>query len=79
MAPLVVFGLADVTGDLRTALLVCSPPVFMGALVLLRARDHLDEDSAKIFQAILTAMQEQQEREAAAAGGDPPIAPPSPD
>jgi MFS family permease len=79
MAPLVVFGLADVTGDLRTALLICSPPVFMGALVLLRARDHLDEDSAKIFQAILAAMQEQQEREAAAAGGDPPIAPPSPD
>jgi MFS family permease len=65
MAPLIVFGLADVTGDVRTALLICSPPIFLGALILLRARDHLDEDAAKIFQAILTAMQEQQEKEAA--------------
>ena len=66
MAPLLVFGIAQATGDLRIAFLVCSPPVFVGALVLLRARDHLDEDAARIFQAILTAMQEQQEREAAA-------------
>ncbi|MCU1449181.1 MAG: hypothetical protein JWP02_1351, partial [Acidimicrobiales bacterium] len=42
MAPLVVFGLAQATGDLRTAFLICSPPVFIGALVLLRARDHLE-------------------------------------
>jgi len=68
MAPLVVFGLADATGDLRTAFLICSPPVFMGALVLLRARDHLDEDAARIFQAIVTAMQEQQAREAGESG-----------
>ena len=49
---------------LRIALLVCSPPIFAGALVLLRARDHLDEDAARIFQAIVTAMQEQQARDA---------------
>ncbi|MBV9286116.1 MAG: MFS transporter [Acidimicrobiia bacterium] len=64
MAPLLVFGISQASGDLRTAFLVCSPPIFAGALVLLRARDHLDEDAARIFQAILTAMQEQQEREA---------------
>jgi MFS family permease len=66
MAPLAVFGLAQATGDLRTAFLICSPPIFLGALVLLRARDHLDEDAARIFQAIVTAMQEQHARE----GGD---------
>lgn len=64
-APLVLFGISGAFDDnLRTAFLAVSPPVFVGALVLLRARDHLDEDAAKIFQAILTAMQEQQEREA---------------
>jgi MFS family permease len=64
-APLVLFGISGAFDDnLRTAFLCVSPPVFVGALVLLRARDHLDEDAAKIFQAILTAMQEQQEREA---------------
>jgi hypothetical protein len=66
-APLILFGISGAFDDnLRTALLLVSPPVFIGALILLKARDHLDEDSAKIFQAILTAMQEQQEREAKA-------------
>ena len=65
-APLVVFGLSNIFGNnLRTAFLLCSPPVFIGALILLRARDHLDADTAKIFQAIVTAMQEQQARQAA--------------
>jgi MFS family permease len=64
-APLVVFGLSNIFGNnLRTAFLLCSPPVFIGALILLRARDHLDADTAKIFQAIITAMQDQQAREA---------------
>jgi len=63
MAPLLVFGISQATGDLRIALLVCSPPIIGGALVLLRAREHLDEDTARIFQAILTAMQEQQARD----------------
>ena len=69
-APLLVFGLSGAFDDnLRTALILVTPPVFIGSLLLLRARDHLDEDAAKIFQAIMTAMQEQQEREKDARGG----------
>ncbi|HEX2850148.1 MAG TPA: MFS transporter [Acidimicrobiales bacterium] len=65
-ASVIVFTLADLFGgDLRTALLVVSPPVFLGGIIFLRARNHLDEDAAKIFQAIVTAMQDQQAREAA--------------
>jgi MFS family permease len=65
-APLIVFGLSGMFDDnLRTAFLICSPPVFIGGLVLLKARDHLEADAAKIFEAVLTAMQAQQERDAA--------------
>jgi MFS family permease len=68
-AAVIVFTIADIFGDnLRTALLVVSPPVFIGGLIFLRAKDHMDEDAAKIFQAIMTAMQEQQAREAEAGG-----------
>lgn len=64
-APLVVSALSQIFGDnLRTAFLIVIPPVYLGAFVLLRARDHLEEDTAKIFEAIVRAMQEQQEREA---------------
>jgi len=59
-APLAVFGLAQATADLRTAFLAVLPPVFVGALGILQARNHLDADAARIFQAILTAMQEQE-------------------
>jgi MFS family permease len=63
-AAVIVFTLADIFDDnLRTALLLVSPPVFIGGIIFLRARDHLDEDAAKIFQAIVVAMQEQQARE----------------
>jgi hypothetical protein len=56
-----VFALATAFGhNLRTALILVSPPVLIGALIFLRARDHLDADAAKIFEAILSAMQEQQ-------------------
>jgi MFS family permease len=62
-ASIIVFSVADFFGNnIRTAFFVCSPPVFIGALVLLRARDHLDADAAKIFEAIVKAMQEDQER-----------------
>jgi MFS family permease len=65
-ASVIVFGLATVFDhNLRTALLLISPPVFIGGLIFLKARDHMDEDAAKIFQAILTAMQEQQDKEQA--------------
>jgi sugar phosphate permease len=65
-APLIVFGLSGMFDDnLRTAFLICSPPIFIGGLILLRARDHFEADAAKIFEAVLRAMQEQQEREEA--------------
>jgi MFS family permease len=64
-APLVVSALSSAFDEnLRTAFLLIAPLVFIGGFILLRARDHLEEDAAKIFQAILTAMQEQQERDA---------------
>jgi MFS family permease len=63
-APLIVFGLSGAFDDnLRTAFLIVSPPVFIGGLFLLRARDHLEADAAKMFQAIVDAMQAQQERD----------------
>jgi MFS family permease len=59
IASLVVFPLAGAFGDnFRVAFLILSPPVFIGAWILFKARDHLDEDAAKIFQAIVTAMQQ---------------------
>ena len=64
LAAVIVFTIADIfDNNLRTALLLVSPPVFIGGLVFLRARNHMDEDAAKIFQAIMTAIQEQQERD----------------
>jgi MFS family permease len=58
IASVVVFALAGAFGgNFRTALLLVSPPVFIGGLVFLRARDHLEEDAAKIFGAILAAME----------------------
>jgi MFS family permease len=71
-ASVIVFSLADAfDGNIRTAFFICSPPVFIGALVLLKARDHLDADAAKIFEAIINAMQEQQEREKELEGEGP--------
>jgi MFS family permease len=64
-APLIVSGLSQIFDDnLRTAFLIVTPPVYLGAFILLRARDHLESDTAKIFEAVLKAMQEQQERDA---------------
>jgi sugar phosphate permease len=60
-APLVVSMLSDAfDNNLRTAFLIVAPVVYFGAFVLLRARDHLEADAMKIFQAVVTAMQEQQ-------------------
>jgi len=63
LSPIVVGALADIW-NLRVAFLVVSPPVFVGAYILFRARDHLDEDAAKIFEAVLRAIQADQERQA---------------
>lgn len=63
-APLLVSALSQIfDNNLRTAFLLVTPPVYLGAWILLKARDHLDKDTAKIFEAIMLAMQEQQERE----------------
>jgi len=62
-APLAVGFLADIW-NLRVAFLLVTPPVYVGAYVLYRARDHLDADAAKILEAVMRALQqEQQERE----------------
>lgn len=60
-APVIVGALADAF-NLRLAFLLVSPPVFLGAYVLYRARDHLDADAAKIFEAVVRAMQQDQDR-----------------
>ena len=58
-APPVIGVLSDWT-DLRIAFLICMPTVFLGAVVLLRARKHLDEDVMKVMMAVQRAYQEQQ-------------------
>lgn len=74
-APVLVFALAGFYGEnLRTAFLIVSPPLFLGALMLLRARNHLDDDAAKIFMAIAEAMQAQQAEEAAREAAGAPVA-----
>jgi MFS family permease len=65
-APLVISLLAATfDGNLRTSFFVLTFPVFFGAWILFRAREHLEADTQKIFAAILTATAEQQAREEA--------------
>ncbi|HET6793838.1 MAG TPA: hypothetical protein VFH45_05320, partial [Acidimicrobiales bacterium] len=65
-APLVVSLFSQIfDGNLRTAFLIVTPPLYLGALILLRARDHMDRDAARIFQAVAEAVQADQERKAA--------------
>ena len=80
-APFVVGGLSSAFGEnLRTALLLVSPISLVGALVLFRARNYLDEDMNKIMMAVLQAMQDEQVRHAekvaehAAREGTSPVA-----
>src|SRR5205814_438725 len=68
-APLVVSVLSEAFGgNLRTACLLISPVVFLSGWVLLQAREHLDADAMKIFQAVVEAMREQQARDQQAQG-----------
>jgi len=60
-APLIVGALADVW-NLRVAFLIVSPPVYLGAWILFLARNHLDADAMKIFEAVLRAMRSTDER-----------------
>jgi len=80
LASLIVFPLAGAFHqNYRIAFLLMSPPVFIGAFILLRAREHLDADAAKIFEAIVTAMQEQQARDAEKEAGRLPAVDPATD
>lgn len=73
-APIIVGALADVW-NLRVAFLVVSPPVFVGAAVLYMARNHLDADAMKIFEAVVRAMKQEEERAQARAADQPAAAP----
>jgi MFS family permease len=60
-APILVGLFADIW-NLRVAFLLASPPVYVGAYVLYRARDHIEEDAGKILEAVMIAVQEEQAR-----------------
>ena len=64
-APIIVGALADVW-NLRVAFLIVSPPVYIGAWILFLARNHLDADAMKIFEAVVRAMRQDQEHTDAA-------------
>jgi MFS family permease len=64
-APSAVGLLSDLFGhDLRTALILVTPPAYIGAWLLLRARDHIERDTAAIFTAVIEAVQADQARTA---------------
>jgi len=57
-------GVAEPGQGLRLAFFVILPPVFLGSYVLYKAREHMDEDAAKILRAVAEALQKQQEEKA---------------
>jgi MFS family permease len=64
-APFIVGALsAAFDENLRVAFLLVTPFSFIGAAVLYRARNFLDEDMQKIMMAVLIALQEEQQRAA---------------
>ena len=70
LAPPLLGFLSDLT-NLRFAFLICMPPIFIGALIMYRARKHLDEDVAKVLMAVQRAYQEQQALEERRAAEEP--------
>jgi MFS transporter, Spinster family, sphingosine-1-phosphate transporter len=58
-APPILGALSDAT-DLRAAFYIVMPPIYVGALILLRARKHLDEDVGKVLMAVQRAYMDQQ-------------------
>jgi MFS family permease len=69
IASVVVFAAAGAFDrNFRTALLLVSPPVFIGGLVFLRARNHMEADAQKIFAAVLAAIETEQAERAALQG-----------
>jgi MFS family permease len=58
VAPIAVSFFSQAFGnDIRTAFLITTPPVYLGALLLLAARKHIDADAAKLFAKIVEAVQ----------------------
>ena len=70
-APFVVGQIAQLT-NLRFALWIVTPPVYLGAFVLFKARDHLDDDAAKIFEAVMAAIQAEQAADGPTTNPEPP-------
>ena len=52
-------------GNYRTAFLIILPIAFLGAACLMLARTHIEQDAAKVFEAVVMAMAAQQAEEAA--------------
>jgi len=70
-APLVTAAVAaQFDNDYRTAFLIVMPIAFVGAACLLLARRHIEKDTAKVFEAVVTAMAANQAEEAAYAAAD---------
>jgi MFS family permease len=65
-APLVTAAVASqFDNDYRTAFLIVMPIAFIGAAFLLLARRHIEQDTAKVFEAVVVAMAANQAEEAA--------------
>ena len=66
LAPVLVGALSDYfDGNLRVAFLIVTPLSYIGAAILFRARNYLDEDMNKIMMAVLQALQDERDRQAA--------------
>jgi MFS family permease len=64
-APLVTSAVAtQFGGNYRVAFAIVMPITFVGALFLLVARRHIEEDTAKIFEAVVDAMAAEQAEQA---------------
>jgi MFS family permease len=63
-APLITAGVAEQFSDnYRVAFLIVMPIAFLGAGCLLLARSHIERDSAKVFEAVARALEENQAQE----------------
>jgi MFS family permease len=72
-APIVTSAIAGQFGNnYRTAFLLILPIAFLGAACLMLARRHIEEDAAKVFEAVVLAMAAQQDEELARAQEEAP-------
>lgn len=64
-APLVTSAVAtQFGGNYRVAFAIVMPVTFVGAVFLLVARRHIEEDTARIFEAVVDAMAAEQAEQA---------------